>query len=57
MPKNEDEVLTSIALITRYIESFFEKSYNKREEFSFNIIEGNVFLFIESLIIENISSN
>lgn len=53
MPKNEDEVLTSIALITRYIESFFEKSYNKREEFSFNIIEGNVFLFIESLIIEN----
>ena len=53
MPKNEDKVLTSIALITRYIESFFEKSYNKREEFSFNIIEGNVFLFIESLIIEN----
>ena len=49
MPKNEDEVLTSIALITRYIESFFEKSYNKREEFSFNIIEGNVFLFIEAL--------
>ena len=32
---------------------YFEKSYNKREEFSFNIIEGNVFLFIESLIIEN----
>ena len=53
MPKNEDEVLTSIVLITRYIESGLEKSYNRIGEFSFNIIEGNVFLFIESLIIEN----
>lgn len=49
MPKNEDEVLTSIALITRYIESGLEKSYNRIGEFSFNIIEGNVFLFIEAL--------
>ena len=53
MPKNEDEVLTSIALIIRYIESGLESSYNRSCEFSFNIIEGNVFLFIESLIIEN----
>lgn len=49
MPKNEDEVLTSIALIARYIESGLEKSYNRIGEFSFNIIEGNVFLFIEAL--------
>ena len=49
MPKNEDEVLSSIALITRYIESGLEKSYNRIGEFSFNIIEGNVFLFIEAL--------
>lgn len=49
MPKNEDEVLTSIVLITRYIESGLEKSYNRIGEFSFNIIEGNVFLFIEAL--------
>ena len=49
MPKNEDEVLTSIALITRYIESGLESSYNRSCEFSFNIIEENVFLFIEAL--------
>ena len=49
MPKNEDEVLTSTALIARYIESGLEKSYNRIGEFSFNIIEGNVFLFIEAL--------
>ena len=49
MPKNEDEVLTSIALIIRYIESGLESSYNRSCEFSFNIIEENVFLFIEAL--------
>ena len=49
IPKNEDEVLTSIALIIRYIESGLESSYNRSCEFSFNIIEENVFLFIEAL--------